>query len=132
MRLVASLLLAVLVPAALLPAGASLCMYSLLGLEMPPTCCAGCCGHRAPPGAPAIGSRECRDCMYTAAPQAAAPAVEKRTNPDVVPDPGVPPCVPPAAAPLLPTMTPPRIAAFLRDELRRPPPLVERARPLRL
>lgn len=132
MRSLASILFAVLiVPALLLPADFTLCLCQLTGRAMPVACCSRPCCAPAPTATPALKSAGCDGCrVATLGHETAAPSTEKQDLRDHQ--------VVAAASPVLFDETParllasPRIDTFLRDELRRPPPLLARASPLLL
>ena len=132
MRPLASILFAVLiVPALLLPADFTLCLCQLTGRAMPVACCSRPCCAPAPAATPALKPAGCDGCRVAAlGHETAAPSVEKqelRGGSVVAPTLDLFDETP--AAPLTRS---PRIDTFLRDELRRPPPLLARASPLLL
>jgi hypothetical protein len=133
MRSLTAILFAVLMlPALLLPADLSLCVCELLGRSMPVSCCSRPCCAKEHPATPTVKTAGCGDCRVATPHQdSVAPSREKHElKGDTV-------VVAATFAILDETPTAqlfraPRIDSFLRDELRRPPPLLARAQPLLL
>jgi hypothetical protein len=133
MRSLASILFAALMlPALLLPADLSLCVCELVGRSMPVSCCTRPCCAREHAATPTVKSAGCGDCRVATPHQVStAPSNEKH---DLRGDPVVvhAPLALLDETPALPLLRAPRVDSFLRDELRRPPPLLARASPLLL
>jgi hypothetical protein len=133
MRSLASILLAaLLLPALLLPADLSLCVCELLGRSAPVSCCSRpCCAKHAgaPPMVKSVGGCGCR--VEIPHQVSTAPSNEKHDlRGDTI---GVASTLAFVdATPAAGSFRAPRVDSFLRDELRRPPPLLARASPLLL
>jgi len=133
MRSLASILFAALMlPALLLPADLSLCVCELLGRSMPASCCSRPCCANHSAATPSVRATGCGDCRVATPHQVStAPSSEKhdlRGDTVVV----APTLAPVDETPAAALFRAPRVDAFLRDELRRPPPLLARASPLLL
>jgi hypothetical protein len=132
MRSLASILFAALiVPALLLPADFRLCLCEYFGRAQPVACCSRPCCAPEPTAAPSLKAAGCGGCRFASlGHETAAPTREKqglRHDSDVVAPLAL---LDETPAPRL--LAAPRIDTFLRDELRRPPPLRARASPLLL
>jgi hypothetical protein len=133
MRSLASILFAALMlPALLLPADLSLCVCELLGRSAPVSCCSRPCCAKHAGALPTVKPAGCGNCRVATPHQVStAPSREKHDlRGDTV---GVAsPLVFVDETPAAELFRAPRVDAFLRDELRRPPPLLARASPLLL
>jgi hypothetical protein len=133
MRSLASIIFAALMlPALLLPADLTLCICELIGKSAPMSCCSQPCCAKAHSATPTVNAARCSDCRV-ATPHQVSTAPSKE-NQDLRGDTVV---VAPTLAlvdetPAAEFFRAPRVDAFLRDELRRPPPLLARAQPLLL
>ena len=132
--LTAILLAALMLPALLLPADLTLCLCELFGKVAPvsSSCCSKPCCAEAPRTTPVVTAAGCGGCKIATLERATvAPSNAKHdlrgdtavvtTSPAILDE-----------TPALPLLRAPRVDAFLRDELRRPPPLLARAQPLLL
>jgi hypothetical protein len=136
MRSFASILLALLfLPALLLPADLSICLCDLLGKAKPVACCSLPCCHRNATAMPSLAAAGCGGCkLATLGHESVAPSNERNEKSELrvgsIVD--VASFAIPDETPLARLVLAPRIDTFLRDELRRPPPLLARASPLLL
>lgn len=133
MRSLASILLAVLIlPALLLPADFTLCLCALQGKAMAVACCSLPCCHKSASASSSLTAAGCDGCRISAlGHESAAPSNEKaelRVGSIV----DVATFALLDESPLARLDKGPRVDTLLRDELRRPPPLLARASPLLL
>jgi len=127
-NLPAIVLAALMLPALLLPADATLCICAWFGKPAPTSCCSRPCCARKPSPTPGVRAAGCPGCGIATLDRATvAPSNERVDAAAAAPAPLVLALEVPLAAPASP-----RIDSFLREELRRPPPLLARAQPLRL
>jgi len=132
MRPLASIVFALLiVPALLLPADFRLCLCEYFGRAQPVACCSRPCCVSHSSASPSLAAAGCGGCRFASlGHETAAPTSEKqelRHAPVVIDSFAI---LDETPAPRL--FAAPRIDTFLRDELRRPPPLRARASPLLL
>jgi len=131
----AMLLAALMLPALLLPVDATLCICSLFGApaaassSSSSSCCSRPCCRPATSTQPSVRAQGCGGCRVSTLDRATIAPSTDRT--DVNAAAASAPAVFDDSA-LAPPLHAPRVDSFLREELRRPPPLLARAQPLRL